>query len=87
MTAAWPVNTEMNARLNSQETASLASSIYIVARKVKRSGIAFYNEVREELKKHLDRKLDRLWAEGIGGGDFFIAAIGSAIESSENMRK
>jgi len=80
MTAAWPVNTEMNARLNSQETASLASSIYIVARKVKRSGIAFYNEVREELKKHLDRKLDRLWAEGIGGGDFFIAAIGSAIE-------
>jgi len=80
MTAAWPVNTEMNARLNSQETASLASSIYIVARKVERSGIVFYNEVREELKRHLDRKLDRLWAEGIGGGDFFIAAIGSAIE-------
>lgn len=80
MTAAWPVNTEMQARLRSQESAALASSIYIVARKVERSGIAFYNEVREELKKHLDRKLDRLWAEGIGGGDFFIAAIGSAIE-------
>jgi len=80
MTAAWPVNTEMQARLRSQESAALASSIYIVARKVERSGIVFYNEVREELKKHLDRKLDRLWAEGIGGGDFFIAAIGSAIE-------
>ncbi|HON29153.1 MAG TPA: DUF1156 domain-containing protein [Mesotoga infera] len=80
MTAAWPVNTEMQARLRSQESAVLASSIYIVARKVERSGIAFYNEVREELKTHLDRKLDRLWAEGIGGGDFFIAAIGSAIE-------
>ncbi len=80
MTAAWPVNTEMQARLRSQESAALASSIYIVARKVERSGIAFYNEVREELKKYLDRKLDRLWAEGIGGGDFFIAAIGSAIE-------
>ncbi len=80
MTAAWPVNTEMQARLRSQESAALASSIYIVARKVERSGIAFYNEVREELKKHLDKKLDRLWAEGIGGGDFFIAAIGSAIE-------
>ncbi|WP_292591871.1 MULTISPECIES: DUF1156 domain-containing protein [unclassified Mesotoga] len=80
MTAAWPVNTEMQARLRSQESAALASSIYIVARKVERSGVAFYNEVREELKKHLDKKLDRLWAEGIGGGDFFIAAIGSAIE-------
>ncbi len=80
MTAAWPMNTEMTSRSNSMETASLASSIYIIARKVNRSGIAFYNEVREELKKHLDRKLDRLWAEGIGGGDFFIAAIGSAIE-------
>ena len=80
MTAAWPVNTEMNARLNSQETASLASSIYIIARKVNRSGVAFYSEVHEELEKHLNRKLERLWTEGIGGGDFFIAAIGSAIE-------
>lgn len=80
MTAAWPINTEMSSRLRSRKVAALASSIYIVARKIERSGIAFYNEVREELKKHLDRKLDRLWAEGIGGGDFFIAAIGSAIE-------
>jgi len=36
--------------------------------------------VREELRRHLDRKLQRLWEEGIGGADFFIAAIGSAIE-------
>jgi len=28
----------------------------------------------------LDAKLHRLWEEGIGGADFFIAAIGSAIE-------
>jgi len=28
----------------------------------------------------MDIKLHRLWEEGIGGGDFFIAAIGSAIE-------
>jgi len=80
MTAAWPINTEMQARLRSQESAALASSIYIVARKVERSGIAFYSEVHEELEKHLNRKLERLWTEGIGGGDFFIAAIGSAIE-------
>lgn len=80
MTGAWPINTEMGARLNANETASLASSIYIVARKMERQPTGFYNEVKEELKRHLNKKLDRLWQEGIGGADFFIAAIGSAIE-------
>ena len=62
------------------ESAALASSIYIVARKMARQPTGFYNEVRNELRQHLDRKLQRLWEEGIGGADFFIAAIGSAIE-------
>jgi len=47
---------------------------------MQRKETGFYNQVKGELKTHLDQKLDRLWAEGIGGGDFFIAAIGSAIE-------
>jgi len=80
MSGAWPLNTEMSARLNARETASLSSSIYIVARKIKRQPTGFYNEVKEELKKNMDAKLQRLWEEGIGGADFFIAAIGSAIE-------
>ena len=78
--ASWPVNTEMQSRLNAKETASLASSIYIVARKIERKPTGFYNEVKEELKQYLNQKLDRLWAEGIGGADFFIAAIGAGIE-------
>ncbi len=80
VTGAWPLNTEMQVRLRSMESAALASSIYIVARKMARQPTGFYNEVREELRRHLDRKLHRLWEEGIGGADFFIAAIGSAIE-------
>jgi len=80
VTSAWPLNTEMSARVNAKETASLASSIYIVARKVARQSTGFYNEVREELRSHLHSRLHRLWEEGIGGADFFIAAIGSAIE-------
>ena len=80
VTSAWPLNTEMAERLNAAETASLASSIYIVARKMPRQPTGFYNDVRAELTQHLDAKLHRLWEEGIGGGDFFIAAIGSAIE-------
>jgi len=80
MTGAWPVNTEMAIRLRANESAALASSIYIVARKMERQPTGFYNNVQEELKQHLNRKLERLWQEGISGADFFIAAIGSAIE-------
>lgn len=80
VTGAWPLHTERSSRLNASETASLASSIYIVTRKRKRQPTGFYNEVREELKQYLYNKLEKLWEEGISGADFFIAAIGSAIE-------
>jgi adenine-specific DNA methylase len=80
MTAAWPLHTEMQARLRARESAALASSIYIVCRKMARETTGFYNDVREELRRYLNKKLERLWEEGIGGADFFIAAIGSAIE-------
>ena len=80
MTGAWPLDTEMKARLRSQESAALASSIYIVARKMKREPTSFYTEIKEEMRKHLNAKLHRLWEEGLGGSDFFIAAIGSGIE-------
>ena len=80
MTGAWPLDTEMKSRLRSQESAALASSIYIVARKMEREPTGFYNEVKAEMTTHLNRKLHRLWEEGLGGADFFIAAIGSAIE-------
>lgn len=80
ITGAWPLNTEQQSRLRASESAALASSIYIVARKSPRQPTGFYNDVRTELNQHLDAKLHRLWEEGIGGGDFFIAAIGSAIE-------
>jgi adenine-specific DNA methylase len=80
ITASWPINTEMQARLNAKETAALASSIYIVARKIERKETGWFNEVKEEIKKHIYQKLERLWQEGISGADFFIAAIGSSIE-------
>ncbi|ABU57700.1 DUF559 domain-containing protein [Roseiflexus castenholzii] len=78
--AAWPLNTEMQSRLRASDSAALASSIYIVARKAERRGVGFYPQVRRELETHLNAKLQRLWEEGIGGADFFIAAIGSGIE-------
>ena len=80
VTGAWPLDTEMKARLRARESAVLASSIYIVARKMAREPTGFYNEVKAEMTAHLNAKLHRLWEEGLGGADFFIAAIGSAIE-------
>ena len=80
MTGAWPLNTEMGSRLRASESAALASSIYIIARKMARQPTGFYPQVKTELNQYLSQKLERLWQEGISGSDFFIAAIGSAIE-------
>jgi putative DNA methylase len=80
VSGAWPIHTEMKTRLRASESAALASSIYMVARKAQKLPIGFYNEVKQELKKHLNNKLDQIWNEGISGADFFISAIGSAIE-------
>jgi adenine-specific DNA methylase len=80
VSGSWPLQTEMKGRLRARDSAALASSIYIIARKTARLATGFHNEVQEELRRHLERKLQRLWEEGIGGADFFIAAIGSGIE-------
>ncbi len=80
ITGAWPLHTELQTRLRANESAALASSIYIVARKMEREPTGFYNEVKEKMTTHLNAKLHRLWEEGLSGADFFIAAIGSAVE-------
>src|SRR2546426_5388229 len=80
VTAAWPIHTEMRTRLGAKQSAALASSIYMIARKIPRESVGFYKDARDSLKAHLANKLDRLWKEGISGADFFIAAIGSSIE-------
>ena len=80
ITGAWPVHTEMKARMRAKESAALASSIYLVCRNLTKVPVGFYSEVRQELRSHLASKLDRLWAEGISGADFLISGIGSSIE-------
>jgi putative DNA methylase len=80
LTAAWPLNTEMETRLRSQESAALASSIYMVCRKRAKHETAYYEDIRDTMKTRIYQKLDQFWKEGIGGSDFFIAAIGPALE-------
>ncbi|WP_206202405.1 DUF1156 domain-containing protein [Thermodesulfobacterium sp. TA1] len=78
--ASWPIDTEMRSRLRAQDSAALASSIYIVCRKMERKDVGWFSEVKDEIRRYLNEKLDKLWLEGISGADFFIAGIGSAIE-------
>jgi len=80
MTASWPINTEMQARLRAKESAALASSIYMVCRKRKEGKAAYFNEIKAGIEKRIREKLDQFWEEGIGGSDFFISAIGPAVE-------
>ena len=68
MTGAWPLDTENKSRRRSQDSAALASSIYIVARKIEREPTGFYNEVKAGMTTHLNTKLHRLWGGRSGWG-------------------
>ena len=84
ITAAWPIDTEHRSRLGSlvggQGTASLASSIYMVGRKWERKPVAEWRTVQLEFREHVCDMLDGLLKANITGSDFYIAAIGSALE-------
>jgi len=63
------------------------SSIYFVCRKMERKQIGWLNEVKEEIKNYIPEKLKSLWEEGISGADYFVSAIGSAVEIFGKYRK
>ena len=80
VTAAWPIDTESKSRMKAQDTASLASSIYMVGRKWKKQPKAYYRDVMDELRGHVCSRLDRFMEAGVSGADFYIAAIGVSCE-------
>jgi len=80
LTASWPLHTEMKGRLRAKESAALASSIYMVCRKRTEKNAGYYNEIKPQIGARIKEKLDQFWNEGISGSDFFISAIGPAME-------
>ncbi|MCS7137243.1 MAG: hypothetical protein NZ941_02610 [Candidatus Caldarchaeum sp.] len=82
MTASWPIHTEMQSRLRAQESAALASSIYMVCRKrAADAPVGEFGRVRREIEERVRQKLTQFWDEGIRGADFFMSAIGPAVEA------
>jgi len=80
VTASWPIETEMSDRLRAQGSAALASSVFIVCRKRESAQDGFLDDVEPALQARLHERLDYFWSQGIRGADFFMSAIGPAIE-------
>jgi len=80
LTASWPIKTEMQARLRAIDSATLTSSIYMVCRKRTTKEIGEFPNIKREIDQRVREKLDEFWAAGIRGADFFMSAIGPAVE-------
>ncbi len=79
---AWPIETETKARVAHQDDASLASSIFLVARPRSSSDIGqFEQQVRPELERLARERVATLWADGagLGGADLLMAAVGAGL--------
>lgn len=82
ITEAWPLDTEMPERSVGQGTASLASSIFLVARKrASDAGIGDEGAVLAELDEIIAERLERLQAMGITGSDLVIATVGAGLRA------
>lgn len=81
VTEAWPLDTEYGGHLKA-ETSSLASSIFLVARKRNSADTGSYeDEVRPELDRIVRERVATLWEMGIAGGDLIIAAVGAGLRA------
>ena len=80
LTASIPIHSEMKNRLRGQESAALASSIYMVCRKRTSAETAYFEEIETEIQEKIQERLEHFWSQGISGSDFFISAIGPALE-------
>jgi putative DNA methylase len=82
VTEAWPLDTEMKSRLRGMDSAALASSIFLVARKRDGANVGNYDdEVRSELQEIVRERVDTLWDMGISGADLVIASVGAGLRA------
>jgi putative DNA methylase len=82
ITEAWPLDTEMPERSRGQNSAALASSIFLVARKRAISaGVGGEAEVMAELDEIITERLKRLRDLGVVGSDLLIAIVGAGLRA------
>ena len=72
----------MKARLRGMNSAALATSIFLIARKRDGASTGSYeNEVRPELEQIVRERVETLWRMGITGADLIIAAVGAGLRA------
>lgn len=76
----WPIHTEMRGRLRAQASAALASSVFFVCRKIAKQDTVYFEDIKNDMKENIRKRLDYFWERDIRGSDFFISSIGPAIE-------
>jgi putative DNA methylase len=88
VTEAWPLDTEMKSRLRGMDSAALASSIFLVARK--REGNErgeCESEVRPDLERIVRERVGTLWGLGVSGADLVIACVGAGLRAFTRYAK
>jgi putative DNA methylase len=82
VTEAWPLDTEMKGRVRAMDSAALATSISLVARKqvVKATG-SYETDVQPELEAIVRERVETLWDQGISGADLVIACVGAGLRA------
>jgi putative DNA methylase len=79
---AWPLDTEMSSRGRAQNSAALASSIFLVARpRIETRTGDWAHEVRPELQTIVSKRVGELAELEITGTDLIIAAIGAGMRA------
>lgn len=82
ITEAWPLDTEMPERSRGQNSAALASSIFLVARKrAVSAGVGSETDVMAELNGIIVERLERLQQLGVSGSDLVIATVGAGLRA------
>lgn len=87
ITASWPIDTEMAARVIAQGRAVLASSIHLVCRPrehgdgtLRADDVGDWRAVLAELPVRIREWMQRLASEGVVGADAIFACLGPALE-------
>lgn len=80
ITATWPVHTESPTNILARGNASIMSSIIIVARKRKYEKKGYIEEIQEDVRNHLNKRLDEFWGYGLRGADLTVSAMGATLD-------